>query len=84
MIAGNAEMPSTSGTGTMTGNKDNGYAKISLIVITPIEGEVSYATTTLTNQDVLVTLTLNQTGHIVEAGRTATGENDSVFASEIP
>jgi hypothetical protein len=51
-------------------------------IATPIAGEISYSTTEATNQDVLATLTLNQTGHVVEAGRTATGENDSVFASE--
>jgi hypothetical protein len=52
-----------------------------VVSVQSIAGEISYSTTEATNQDVLVTLTLNQTGHVVEAGRTATGDNDAVIAT---
>jgi hypothetical protein len=67
MIAGNAEMPATSGTGTMVGNAGNGYARITRVpeVKVEIEGEVSYDITGATNQDVKATLVLNKTGVVL-------------------
>jgi hypothetical protein len=51
-------------------SNSNGYALRcfkNTTVSTPLEGVVSYSTTDLTNQDVLVTLTLNKTGSVLSA-----------------
>jgi hypothetical protein len=50
----------------MFGNAGNGYARISRVPEAPLEGTLSYSTTELTNQDVIVTLTLNQSGTVIE------------------
>jgi hypothetical protein len=70
MIAGNAEMPATSGTGTMVGNAGNGYARITRVHEEKVQiaGEITYSTTGATNQDVVATLVLNKTGSVLSSG----------------